>query len=230
MILWYDLVMKSRYYHLKNKATLLRKNGKTYGDIQNKLNCQIPKSTLSVWFKNIVLSEDQKIVLKNRILGNLIRSRKLAFATNRKKRKKYLKAVTSRISHLKKLVEDRNIAKIVVAVLYMGEGRKLGSSIVFGNSDPKIISLFLRLLRHCYNIDENKFRCTLQCRADQDIKKLEKFWSKTTEIPLKKFYKAQIDPRTIGKQSKKPDYKGVCRIDYFSADIYTELMKIAEII
>ncbi|MBI2635037.1 MAG: hypothetical protein HYW79_00620 [Parcubacteria group bacterium] len=222
--------MKSRYYHLKNKAVLLRKNGKTYGEIQNKLNHPISKSTLSVWFKNIVLSEDQKQVLKNRVIDNVNRSRKLALATNRKKREQYLKLVSDRVWHLKKLIEDKNIAKIVVAMLYMGEGKKSNCSVVFGNSDPKVISLFLRLLRRCYNIDENKFRCTLQCRADQDIKTLEKFWSKTTGIPLKKFYKAQIDPRTLGRPSKKLDYKGVCRIDYFSADIFNELMKIAEII
>lgn len=66
--------------------------------------------------------------------------------------------------------------------------------------------------------------------ADQDIKKLERFWSKVTSIPLSQFYKTRIDPRTIGKPSKKPDYKRVCRIDYFSTEIFIELTKIVEII
>jgi len=124
--------MKSKYYYLKDRAILLRKDGKTYSEIQSKLNCPIPKSTLSVWFKNIVLSEDQKQVLKNRVTYNINRSRKLALATNRKKRKQYLKTVFDRIRHLKKLVEDRDIAKIVIAVLYMGEGKKSNCSVVFG--------------------------------------------------------------------------------------------------
>ena len=101
---------------------------------------------------------------------------------------------------------------------------------MFGNSDPSIISLFMSLLRYCYNIDESKFRCTLQCRADQNTKKLEKFWSQITKIPLSQFYKARVDPRTIDKPSKKLNYKGVCRIDYFSADLFIELKQIAEII
>jgi len=66
--------------------------------------------------------------------------------------------------------------------------------------------------------------------ADQNIKKLEKFWSQVTKISLSQFYKARIDPRTIGKPSKKPNYKGVCRIDYFSADLFIELMQIPKII
>ena len=93
-----------------------------------------------------------------------------------------------------------------------------------------VIQLFLNLLRYCYDIDETKFRCTLQCRADQDIKKLEKFWSQITRIPLSQFYKARIDPRTNGRPSRNLDYKGVCRIDYFSADIFMELKQIVAVI
>ena len=81
----------------------------------------------------------------------------------------------------------------------------------------------MKLLRQCYDIDEKNFRCTLQCRADQDIIGLQEFWSKVTKIPLPQFYKSQIDPRTIGRPSKKFDYKRVCRIDYFSSYVYNEL-------
>ena len=101
---------------------------------------------------------------------------------------------------------------------------------IFGNSDPFIINLFLHLLRYCYNIDESKFRCTVQCRADQDTNRLENFWCRITKIPLVQFYKTRIDPRTIGKPSKKQNYKGVCRIDYFSAELFIEIKLVAEII
>ncbi len=101
---------------------------------------------------------------------------------------------------------------------------------MFGNSDPFIINLFVSLLRYCYSVDECKFRCTIQCRADQNIKELELFWSRVTKIPLLQFYKARVDPRTVNKPSKKKDYKGVCRIDYFSADLFFEIIKIPEII
>jgi hypothetical protein len=132
---------------------------------------------------------------------------------------------------MKELIQQRDIAKIALAMLYLGEGSKCTKgSLMFGNSNPGIIRLFLNLLRSCYNIDEKKFRCTLQCRADQNIKKLEKFWSQTTGVPPNQFYQARIDKRTIGKPSKKPDYKGVCRIDYFSADIFNELLQIVKII
>ena len=130
------------------------------------------------------------------------------------------------------MLKNKDIAKVVLSILYLCEGSKSleRGSVMFGNSDPFIINLFLYLLRRCYNIYERKFRCTLQGRADQDVKKLEKFWSKITNIPLSQFYKARIDSRTIGKKSKNLNYKGVCRIDYFSAEIAIELMQISKII
>ena len=116
-------------------------------------------------------------------------------------------------------------------MLYLGEGSKARKgSLCFANSDPLVIELFLSLMRKCYSIDTNKFRCTVQCRADQDIKNLENFWMAITKIPKSQFYKAQIDPRTIGKPSRRLAYKGVCRIDYFSADIFTELMVIPKVV
>lgn len=85
-------------------------------------------------------------------------------------------------------------------------------------------------MKKCYKIDEKKFRCTILCRNDQNIKNLENFWVKVTKIPKSQFYKTRIDPRTIGKPSQKLDYKGVCVIDYFSADLFLDLMQIPKII
>ena len=139
--------------------------------------------------------------------------------------------IIDRNKHLSPLFKNRDIALIALSLLYLGEGSKTKrGSLTFGNSDPFIIDMFLDLLRRCYEIDNSKFRCTVQCRADQDIKKLEKFWSKITKIPPSQFYGTRIDKRTIGKKTLKLEYKGVCRIDYFSADIFTELMKLPRIL
>lgn len=217
---------------LKENAIELRKHGKTYPEIQKILKKQIPKSTLSNWCSDVSLSLKYKKRIQDCNKINLDKARKIALAVIKRKREKYLQSVIDRNQYLATIFENQDIAKIALVMLYLGEGSKnlKRGSLMFGNSDPYIISLFLHLLRYCYNIDEKKFRCTLQCRADQNIKKLENFWSRVTKISLSQFYKARIDPRTIGKPSKKLDYKGVCRIDYFSADIFIELMKIPEII
>lgn len=215
----------------RKKVEDLRREGKTYQEIQKKMDLLIPKSTLSFWCKKIDLPHGYKNRIDAYNKFNLAKARKIALALHRVERKKYLNSIMERNRHLKFALKNKDTAKIALAILYLGEGSKgQRGSLMFGNSDSLIISLFLRLLRHCYNIDERKFRCTLQCRADQNIKKLELFWSRVTKIPLSQFYKARVDPRTINKPSKKKDYKGVCRIDYFSADLFFEITKIPEII
>lgn len=216
---------------VKKKAIALRKGGKTYGEINKALDVSIPKSTISYWLKNITLSKKQKNRIDGNIAKNIKLSQKKALLVNKKKRQNYLLSVHNRVKHLEVVLLNCDVAKIALAMLYLGEGSKTNrGSLMFGNSDPEIIKLFLRFLRECYTLDESKFRCTVQCRADQDVKKLEKFWSNITEIPLNLFYKAQVDSRTIGKASKKVNYKGVCRIDYFSADIFNELIEISRVI
>jgi len=217
---------------LKQKVISFRKKGKTYQEIVKSLGVSIPKSTLSYWCRSVPLPSDYNRKIREYNLSNLRKAREIALQIQKKKRKKYLESLQSRNAHLAQLISDPNIAKIALAVLYLGEGRKniKKSSLMLGNSDPNIVKFFLHLLRFCYKIDEKKFRCTVQCRADQNTKELEKFWQDVTRIAPSQFYKARIDPRTVGKISRKIEYKGVCRIDYFSAELLIELLQISEII
>ncbi len=223
--------MISPYHHLKTKIIALRKSGKTYTEIRKIVGVDLPKSTLSDWCSNILLSSKQRQRLECLSKRGMGKGRAIALAVNKRKREGYIQSVRDRVSHLLIKLKDRNVSKIALAMLYLGEGSKTErGSLMFGNSDPLTIRLFLNLLRYCYDIDESKFRCTLQCRADQNIEELEKFWARITKISPSQFYKARIDPRTIGRPSKKLNYKGVCRIDYFSGDLFMELKQIMSII
>ncbi|MFA5878275.1 MAG: hypothetical protein WC845_02830 [Candidatus Staskawiczbacteria bacterium] len=217
---------------IKKEVVRLRKIGKTYSEILQIISPQVAKSTISNWCRNIILTPTQEARISNKIEINLANAQLRSLAVRRLKRKDYLDSVEHRVKHLKNYIKKKDAAKIALAMLYLGEGSKglHRGSLCFGNSDPVVISLFLRLLRKCYSIDERKFRCTVQCRADQDTTSLNKFWRGITKIPKSQFYKARIDPRTTGKVSKKGKYKGVCRIDYFSADIFTELQIIPQVV
>lgn len=216
---------------LREKVRFLRSKGKSFLEIKNGLKLNIPKSTLSVWCRGVTLSADSIKNLNDKRVAGLIKARANSLISKENARAAYLLNQKNKNILIASRLDDINSAKLALVMLFLGEGSKTSSSsLVFGNSNPYIISFFLKFLRSCYNIDESKFRCTLQCRADQDIKVLEKFWSKITSIPLNQFYSARVDPRTIGKPSRKLNYKGVCRLDYFSAKVYNELKIIAELI
>ncbi len=55
------------------------------------------------------------------------------------------------------------------------------------------------------------------------IDELEKYWMNVTKVPKRLFYKSRIDPRTIGKPTRKKEYKGVLKIDYFDSKVQHDL-------
>jgi len=208
---------------------IFRKQGKTYSEIRA-LIPKISKSTLSYWLSGLKLSDRQEEKLSQNINRKLIKARAQSVLVQKNKREKYFYNLKNdNLNFINLLNDNKEVAKLVLAALYLGEGSKsMNGSLRLGNSDPGIIKLFLKLLRICYAIDEAKFRGTVLCRADQDTKILDNFWAKTTGISKKQFYKARIDPRTIGKPSRKLDYRGVCVIDYFSAVIFHDLLTLSK--
>jgi transcriptional regulator with XRE-family HTH domain len=212
------------------RARRLRKAGKTYREICRALNVRVPKSTLSYWLRDVSMSATSVKRIETLSRQNLLNGRMLALRLKSKSRRKRLSDTYGRNRAIYKLfANDRRVQKIALAMLYLAEGSKSDrASIMFGNSSPQIIKLFMFLLRSCYDVDERKFRVTVQCRADQRTDVLERFWSRITKVPLIRFYKAQIDKRTLGKVTRKSDYMGVCRIDYFSSDVDFELKCVAK--
>lgn len=210
----------------------LRHKGKSYGEIKDLLGSHLSKSSISYWCRGLVLNKSALARLDKIRYLHLPKARDASIVSKKIKQQRRVKAIEQANQSLLLTITVPDIAKIALAMLFLGEGTKnpKRASLVFGNSDPGIIALFLRLLRKCFVLHENKFRCTVQCRADQNTVKLEKFWSNVTNIPSKQFYKSRIDARSIGRSSRKPDYKGVCRIDYFSSYVFNELLYLSRMI
>jgi hypothetical protein len=195
------------------------------------LQIKIPPSTLSNCFKKTDFSqaEKQRIILNGKARIKAGTTKTIALKTIKRELRR--RNIIKKHFYLKNILEDPDVSKIALVALYLCEGSKRNTgSLCFGNSNSQIIALFLRLFRMCYPVDEKKFRCTVQCRADQNQENLTLFWSKITDIPLAQFYQSRVDKRSIGLPTKKVDYKGVCRIDYFSSAIYNELKIIGEML
>jgi hypothetical protein len=209
---------------LKNKARKLRIKGNTYSDINKILRKTIPKSTLSTWFKKIKLTPKQQLNLEGNISRKLMKSQKKAWRVNKRRRSLYLKGLSDKNVFLLQRL-DKDIQKLLLSILYLGEGAKSKSTqfLSLGSSNSKIIKLYFSLLRNCFEIDDSKFRIRIQCRADQNIRELESYWKNITKISKKQFYPTYIDKRTIGKPTLHKDYKGVCTIHYFNRSIQFEL-------
>lgn len=214
------------------KTQKLRSQGKTYSEITKVLKILVPKSTLSCWCAKVELPVWYEEKIKRLNLKNFRRCQQLSLVSNRIKREKIISDIEKANSCLKSYLNDKNILRMILSVLYLGEGSKWKShsGLMLGSSEPGIILLYLKLLTICYAIPSDQLKCRVSYRADQNIRALESYWSKVTGIPLKNFYKTKPDPRTIGKKTKKLDYKGVCVIMGGSSRIQLELEKIPKII
>ncbi|NCO80447.1 hypothetical protein GW869_01585 [bacterium] len=185
------------------KALKLRFIGKSYGEIKCALG--VPKSTLSSWFKNLQLPPSvQKILIEkgratNKNLAEFNRRRTQAIKIENQQVRQ---AAAEEIKSLSK----RELL-LIGAALYWAEGYNkqdnVGSpNISFGNSDPKMVILFLRFLREVMRIPEEALRPIVQIHHNVEVKSAINFWSKISDIPQKFFHIThQISKASKGKRS-----------------------------
>jgi|SRR3989338_2467301 len=214
---------------IKDKAVALRKNGFSLSEIFDKIN--VPKSTVQHWIKHIELTRDQKARLKEKEIKCGMRGLAKARKVRRDKIEKRKEDIRKKAAKFKNIfVRKSNMGKLVCGILYLCEGARYPSSrqMIFGNSDPRTIKIFLDLLRANFAVDEKKFRCRIMHRYDQDGNSLNRYWSAFTKIPPSQFYRSYKDKRTKGKVTKKKDYKGICAIQYNSTWLQYELLLIGE--
>ncbi len=218
----YDLYMKSKWFEYKEQAISLRKRGLSIRTVEQRLN--IPRSTLSGWFKNIKLTQKQEIKLQKDWEEALIKAR-LAAVTwhNSQKKQRLEQAKLEALDVLQKIdINSQHTIELALAMLYLGEGSK-SSRTGLGNSDPLILKFFLATLVKIFNVDSKKLRYDLHLRADQDPLLIKKYWANELKVPIERFTQVSIDKRTIGKPTY-PNYKGVCVIDCGKVAIQRKLV------
>jgi transposase len=131
--------------------------------------------------------------------------------------------------HLKNnLTREEEKLKIAGIMLYWAEGYKnlgkrvRGGTIDLGNSDPKMIQLFLKFLRVIYGIDESRLRVRLYCYANQNIDSIKKYWSKITGISLKQFIKPYVRKDFSLDKIDKMKY-GLAHIVYSDKKLFLQI-------
>ena len=211
------------------QALALRREGRSLLEISQALG--IPKNTISMWVREVVLTDAQKHELQDKCLVAAARGRPLAVEAWRKKIEVWKASIGQDVKHLGALpFSDPSFGQVACGLLYICEGGRYPSSrqMSFANSDPRLIVLFLRVLRDNFSIDERKLRVRIMHRWDQNGEALKQFWSDMTGIPLTQCFPPYADARTKGQVTKRPQYRGVCAIHYLSTTLQYQLQAIGE--
>ena len=118
---------------------------------------------------------------------------------------------------------------IIGVMLYWAEGYKGKESnhtVDFANSDPSMVTLFLKFLRSVYKPDEKKMRIQLYCYSDQHVPGLINFWSKLTHIPRKQFIKPYV--RSDFKEDGRKMKYGMVHVRYHDKKLLLDIKSMIE--
>lgn len=140
----------------RKDAVLLRKKGYSYSEIANLL--PVSRSILSLWLRNIVLDKRHA-----KLLSNKQRRGQLKGALKRKnERKKQEEAILREAANDVGLLSEKELWLIGI-IAYWCEGAKqkennVSQGVVFSNSDPLLIRLFVKWLRDICKISEEDIK------------------------------------------------------------------------
>lgn len=190
----YDVYMSSQRYpiSLKKEARNLRLKGKSYTQIMKILNLR-SKGTVSKWLSGLELNSKAKLLLKQ---NNEKVFRNGLIKANKERSKRINLENLESFIYGKNKIHKINIRDLSIlgTALYWGEGTKSEGKtpascvLAFTNSDPLMVSVFMRFLRLVMAIPEDRIRGGVHLYDSVDRTKAINFWSQTAKIPKDRIY------------------------------------------
>jgi transposase-like protein len=184
---------------LRERAVAMRREGRSYREIGAAVG--VAKSTLSLWLRDVPLTEDQQRALDLRGPAATRKNAQAARANATRRRLHVQATARDQITHLS---ESELFLAGVVA--YWAEGTKnkpwrFGQGLIFMNSDPGLIRLFLRWL-HLVGVEPDRLRFRLTIHESADAAAALAYWSEIVGAGQESFGKTTLkthNPKTVRK-------------------------------
>lgn len=198
----------------KQKAILLRKQGKTYSEILSVVH--VAKSTLSIWLQSVKLSKKQNHRITEK---KLISAQKGGDVKREQRIKRQNKILSESKADISSISEHELF--LIGIILYWAEGSKEkesqpGSLFQFSNMDPRIIQIMLAWLLRVCKINKNMliFNIFLHQSHKDRAEEVRDYWAKITGFSKDNFstiYWKKNNLKTNRKNIKEK-YHGVLKI------------------
>ena len=109
---------------VRTNVRRLRAEGLTYSEILSRLKIRLPKSTLSDWCSDVVMPDWYQAKVDELNRKNFGKARSFAYASLIFKREKLFSELRSNNQFIFPKLHDKDVLKMLLAVLYLGEGAK----------------------------------------------------------------------------------------------------------
>lgn len=196
---------------VRNQAFKLRRRGWSYNEINKELG--VPKSTLSGWFSNFLLSDEAfKRLASRKTIGTEVLIKRNKAQTSKAKTRTLL-VTRKAMGEFKSVRLTKEMLLVVGVTLYWGEGykkakRKNGRQlnnhpIQLTNSDPALARTFVRFLNQVMNVPLADIQLNLRIYDHINENKALEYWMKATGLP-RNSHKGTTRLVSIASQRKKP--------------------------
>lgn len=174
----------------------------------------VSKSSVSVWVRDIELTEAQKDRLHDQHYA--YRAQTKGGHTNavkaRELRKQYQEEGRTK-------ARERDPLHIAGCMLYWGEGAKKRNVLGLSNSDPALLQFYVRFLKESLLIENEEISLRIYCYLGNEIAQedVEQYWLSTLDLPDTCLKTVVINPQPKSSQQKgRKLLYGVGVIDVFS--------------
>jgi DNA-binding transcriptional MerR regulator len=163
----------------KEKARNLRKQGFSIREIEKEL--KISRASASLWVRDIKLSEQQQTDLGKRSKNKII---KHIYKLAEDRRNKFLLKREIYQQEGRKLVKNCEKDFIAGVMLYWAEGAKSRNSLGLANTDPELMSFYIKFIRKFFNPNEDKFKLRIRWFSNNGLSynEIKNFWIKKLNL------------------------------------------------
>ena len=184
------------------KIKSLRRKGLSIGKIVHILH--LPKTTVWNYIQDVHLSPEKELLLR------------LSQGGSKKRKEEYIRQAKEQAILLLKGKDRESI--IILAMLYWAEGHKKNSC-GFTNTDGKMISIYLYIIRTVLKIPESRIHVTVRIFSGMKRQECLKHWSSVAHKPIADIKLRINDGGTSGKKKY-----GICRIEILKGHKTLKLM------
>lgn len=190
---------------IREQARQLRMKGMAVNQIAIQL--KVNKSSASRWVRDIVLNPEELAVSDTK--------RARLSAQNKGARKNLELAYERRKSYQlegREKARENNLLHRQGCLLYWAEGAKARNKVVFVNSDPAMMIMFLRFLREEMQIADSELRLIIHCHSRDlaVISRTEKYWLTLLRLPDNSLLTTQIKKGSTSRKNILEN--GICTI------------------
>jgi predicted transcriptional regulator len=201
------MTMAKRNEH--DQARRLRQEGMSLKRIAKTLGVSL--SSVSLWVRDIVLSDDQLTEIKRRQYtfdvgqhkgsqANMVKHREIRRQYQEEGRRK---------------ARERDPLHIAGCMLYWAEGTKGRNSLEFINSDPDMVVFYMRFLRESLLIFDESMSVSVICYTGNGltVEEIEHYWLSLLNLPRSSLRKTIVNVQpTSSKQKGRKLLYGLCKI------------------